>query len=51
LTKVEKDDKGIVLNFTAQGYDVSVTLQKKDDDHLTGSMMAMFECTGERVKQ
>jgi len=51
LTKVDKDDKGIVIYFTAQGYDVSLTLQKKDDDHVTGSMMAMFECTGERVKQ
>jgi len=50
LTKVDKDDKGIVIYFTAQGYDVSLTLQKKDDDHVTGSMMAMFECTGERVK-
>lgn len=51
LTKVEKDDKGVVLYFTAQGYDVTVNLQKKDDDHVAGSMMGMFECTGERVKQ
>ena len=51
LTKVEKDDKGIVLYFTAQNYDVTVNLQKKDDDHVTGSLMSMFECTGERVKQ
>jgi hypothetical protein len=51
LTKVDKDDKGIVLYFSAQGYDISLTLQKKDDDHVAGSMMAMFECTGERVKQ
>jgi len=50
LTKIDKDDKGIVIYFTAQGYDISLTLQKKDDDHVTGSMMAMFECTGERVK-
>jgi len=51
LTKVEKDDKGIVLYFTAQNYDVTVNLQKKDDDHLTGNMLGMFDCTGERVKQ
>jgi len=51
LTKVEQDDKGITLYFTAQGYDVSVTLQKiTDDDHVKGSMMGMFDCTGERVK-
>jgi hypothetical protein len=51
LTKVEQDDKGVILYFTAQNYDVTVNLQKKDDDHVTGSMMGMFECTGDRVKQ
>ncbi len=51
LTKVEKDDKGITLYFTAQGYDVSLVLHKTDEDHVTGSMMGMFDCTGERVKQ
>ena len=51
LTKVEQDDKGgVVLYFTAQSYDVTVSLLKKDDDHVTGSMMGMFDCAGERVK-
>jgi len=51
LTKVEKDDKGLVLYFTAQGYDVNVNLEKKDDDdHVKANMMGMFEGTGERVK-
>ena len=52
LTKVEKDDKGIVLYFTAQGYDVNVTVERKDDDdHVKANMMGMFEGMGERVKQ
>lgn len=52
LTKVETDDKGIVLFFTAQGYDVNVTVERKDDDdHVKANMMGMFEGTGERVKQ
>jgi hypothetical protein len=51
LTKVEQDDKGVTLYFTAQGYDVTLTLAKTtDDDHVKGSMMGMFDCTGERVK-
>jgi len=51
LTKVEKDDKGIVLYFTAQGYDVNVAVERKDDDdHVKANMMGMFEGTGERVK-
>jgi hypothetical protein len=52
LTKVETDDKGIVLYFTAQGYDVSVNVERKDDDdHVKANMLGMFEGTGERVKQ
>ncbi|MBS1528588.1 MAG: hypothetical protein JST19_23280 [Bacteroidetes bacterium] len=53
LTKVEKDEKGLVLYFTAQGYDVNVNIERKDDDdHVKASMMGeMFEGTGERVKQ
>ena len=52
LNKVEKDDKGVVLYFTAQGYDVNVNLEKKDDnDHVKANMMQMFDGTGERVKQ
>lgn len=50
LTKTEQDDKGLALYFTAQGYDVTMNLTKKDEDHVTGSLMSMFECTGERVK-
>ncbi|HVW15696.1 MAG TPA: hypothetical protein VHB54_17820 [Mucilaginibacter sp.] len=53
LTKVEKDDKGLVLYFIAQGYDVNVNIERKDDDdHVKASMMGgMFEGAGERVKQ
>jgi len=51
LTKVDKDDKGITLYFTANNYDVSLVLQKStDDDHVKGSLMGMFDATGERVK-
>ncbi len=51
VTKVEKNEKGIAIFFTTQGYDVNITMEKKDDDHVTGSLLGMFECTGERVKQ
>jgi hypothetical protein len=50
VTKVEKNEKGIAIFFTTQGYDVNITMEKKDDDHVTGSLLGMFECTGERVK-
>jgi hypothetical protein len=32
------------------GNDISITLIKKDDDHITGNVLGMFEATGERIK-
>ena len=51
LTSVELKGDEITLYFTAQGYDVNLALKKKDDDHVTGSLMGMFEAEGERVKE
>ena len=51
ITKVEEKEKSIILYFTANGYNVNLTLEKKDDDHVTGNMMDMFDATGERIKE
>lgn len=48
--KIEKKDNGVVLYFRAQGYDLNLPLEKKDEDHVAGSLMGMFESTGVRVK-
>jgi hypothetical protein len=29
---------------------VNLAMTKKDDDHITGSLMGMFDAEGERVK-
>lgn len=50
LSSVEINDNSATLYFTAQGYDVNLVMDKKDDDHVTGSLMGMFEAEGERVK-
>jgi hypothetical protein len=50
-SKVEVRDKEVTLYYTALGNDVSVVLTKKDDDHVTGSAMGMFDAKGERIKQ
>jgi hypothetical protein len=50
MSKIEQKDNQITVYFTAQGYDVNVALIKKDDNHVTGSLMAMFDVEGERVK-
>ncbi|WP_336517976.1 hypothetical protein [Pollutibacter soli] len=51
FSKVERTGYSITVYFTAQGYDVSLTLDKKDEDHVVGNMMSMFEAEGERAKE
>ena len=54
ILKVEKieepDEKTIVIYFHAQGYDLNLRLEKKEEDKVTGSLMGMFDAKGERVK-
>ncbi len=50
LDKVELAEGSITVYFTAQGYDVNLVLNKKDEDHVTGSLMSMFDAEGERIK-
>ena len=51
ISKVELTDTSATVYFTAQGYDVDLVMNKKDDDHITGSLMAMFDAEGERLKK
>ena len=50
LDKVELKDTTCTVYFTAQGYDVNVVMNKKDEDHVYGSLMGMFDAEGERLK-
>jgi hypothetical protein len=50
FSKVELSDTSVTVYFTAQGYDVYLRLDKKGDDHVTGSMIDMFDAEGDRVK-
>lgn len=51
LNSVEEKDKTITVGFNTQGYDVTLTLEPVDDDHVKGSMMGMFDAKGVRVKE
>jgi hypothetical protein len=51
ISNVELTDTSATVYFTAQGYDVNVLMNKKDDDHVTGSLMGMFDAEGERLKE
>jgi len=50
FSKVELKDTTVTVYFNAQGYDVYLVMNKKNDDHVTGSMMDMLDAEGERLK-
>ena len=50
LAKSKKKTKQS-LPFTAQNYDVSLTLEPIDDDHIKGNLLGMFDAKGIRVKE
>lgn len=51
IDKIEITETTATIYFNAQGYDVNLAMTKKDDDHVTGSLMGMFDAEGERVKE
>jgi hypothetical protein len=50
-SKVDVKDNDVTLYYTALGNDVNIVLTKKDDDHITGRALGMFDAKGERIKQ
>jgi len=51
ISNAELNDTSVTVYFNAQGYDVNVVMNKKDDDHVRGSLMGMFDADGERIKE
>jgi hypothetical protein len=49
FSKVEEKENSVTVYFTSGGYDVYLMLEKKDENHVTGSLMDMFDATGDRV--
>lgn len=49
-SKVEVKEQEVTLYYHAMGNDISITLIKKDEDHVTGSVLGMFDAKGERIK-
>lgn len=50
ITKIEEKEGSVTLYFTSSGYDVYLLMEKKDDDHVTGNLLNMFDAKGVRVK-
>jgi len=49
-SKVEVQGNQVTLYYQAMGNDVSITLIRKDDDHVSGNALNTFEAKGERIK-
>ena len=53
ISKIDKIDLSgttATVYFNASGHDVNLEMNKKDEDHLTGSLLGMFDAEGDRVK-
>ncbi|MCW3081618.1 hypothetical protein [Segetibacter sp.] len=51
ITRVEETPTTVTVYFTAQDYDVNLAINKKDEDHVTASLLGMFEGKGVRMKE
>ena len=50
ITSIEEADTKLTLAFSASGYDITLDLEKVDEDNLKGQMMGMFETKAVRIK-
>ncbi len=50
VTKIDEKDKTAIIAYTTQGYDVELTIDPVDDDHVKGSL-AGFTAEGARRKE
>ena len=50
MTSVEMKGEELHAAFSAGGYDLTMIIKKKDEDHFTGSLMEMIEVEGTRLK-
>ena len=50
-SKIDIQDDNVTLYYQSMGNDVNIVLTKKDDDHITGRALGMFDAKGERIKQ
>ena len=50
FTDVMVKDGTLTARFTTQGYDVNISIMKKDDENFSGSLMDQFDLLGVRIK-
>lgn len=51
ITHIDESENAIEIEFSTSGYDVTLTLEKVDNNNLKGQMMGMFDAKAVRVKE
>jgi len=49
ISKVDEKEASITFYFNAMDHDLNIYLEKKDENHVSGSQMDMFDVKGERM--
>ena len=49
--QVAENEAEVTVYYSAMGYDINISLKKVDDNNLKGSLLGMFDATGERMVQ
>ena len=50
VERITEREKSVTLYFVGEGYDVDLTLIKKNQNEVTGDVMGQFDATGKRIK-
>ena len=51
MNSITENEKSLTLNFTSEYGDLYFTLQREDDENVSGSLMDSFAVSGTRVKK
>ena len=49
FSNVSEEESKITVFYTAMGYDINISFEKVDENKLKGSLLGMFDVTGERI--
>jgi hypothetical protein len=51
ITKTELRVNELTIYFKGEGYDLNLLMVKKDEDRITGNLLAMFDVEGVRIRE
>ncbi|MDX8341160.1 hypothetical protein SLH46_18320 [Draconibacterium sp. IB214405] len=51
ISKVNEEENKITVYYSAAGYDLYMSFEKKDPNNCEGSLINMFDAKGERIEE